>query len=89
VKPIAIVHGLAHTTRADEVLLVGEDGSDSTTKLVRIAELDGVAFSESVVLHEPRVGAASVPLFGRMVAIVGGRKLDDSGVPSVEVYIPK
>ncbi len=89
VGPLGIKRGWARATRTDEVLVVGEDPSDMTTKLTRVRGLLTTPFVEQVPLREPRTGAAPLALFGRAVAIVGGRKLSGVGVPSLEVYIPE
>jgi hypothetical protein len=89
VGPLGVNHGWARATRTDEVLVVGADPTDASTKLTRIGGLLTTPFAEPVPLREPRSEAAPVALFGRAVAIVGGRKLEGTGVPSVEVYMPE
>ena len=89
VDALGFAYGWAGLTRTSEVLFVGDDRTGSETIVRRMGGLDATPYLAEVALREPRVGAAAVALFDRTVAVVGGRKTQGSGVPSVEVYIPE
>ena len=88
--PPGITDAWARATGPDEVVVVGpSDEVEPSTRFVRIGGLNTIPSVEPVSLREPRVGATPIALFGRSIALVGGRKLDGAGAHSIEVYIPE
>jgi hypothetical protein len=86
---VDIQQGWARGTGDDEMVVVGSRGEDPQTRLVRIGGLLGVPTVQEVALRDARMGAAAVALFGRTVALVGGRRVEGEGALGVEVYVPE
>ena len=86
---VGIGDAWVRATAPGEAVVVGPHGTEDTTCFVRLTGLDATPAAQEVALREPRTGATPISIFGRAVAIVGGRKTDGTGAKSIEVYIPK